>query len=84
MKLGYGELTRTEVTEAMAKRILNLLIGAGITYQEAEDSLGLTQMLLATETRPSAAKTESTVSELADSVATEIAKGLAFVRIPES
>lgn len=84
MNVAYGEPKRTEVTEAMARKILDLLVAAGITYQEAEDSLELTQRLLAEETRPSAINAEIAVSDLADSVATEIAKGLAFVRIPES
>ena len=52
MRMGYGEPQKTEVTEAMSRKILSLLVDAGITYQEAEDSLALTQMLLARETRP--------------------------------
>lgn len=52
MRMGYSEPQKTEVTEAMSRKILSLLVDAGITYQEAEDSLELTQMLLARETRP--------------------------------
>lgn len=52
MKLAYGKTEVTGATNEVAKKILDLLVGADITYQEAEAALELAQEMLQANTKP--------------------------------
>lgn len=52
MKASYRPPEHNEEVNALAEKVLGLLVTSGVTYQQADDALTVAQEMLATKTTP--------------------------------